>query len=274
MNEILARLRQKRNPFLGVSDRGRGGDTLPAVYTPLQLALALAVVAVSALLHGSIGFGFAVLAVPVLTLIDPRMTPIPQLILAVPMAAAAMWRERHHLDLSGLGWIIAGRVPGSVVGAWVVTVVAERVLGGIIAVVVLMAVAALATRVTIRLTRGSRLVTGFASGFTGTTAAIGGPPLALLYQRQTGGTVRSSLGAIMTIGMLVNLAALTVAGAVVTDDLTTSAMLFPAVIAGFALSSKLKGRFEGSRLRVGILVVAGLAAISLLAQTIFVTPSG
>ncbi len=233
-----------------------------------DLVLAWIVTFGAAALQGSIGFGFAVLSVPLLTLVDPALTPIPQIFLALPMAVAALWRERTRLDVSGIGWIVAGRIPGAFLGAWILTRIDERLLSVIIAVVVIGAIVAIGRGLTIRLDRTNRIVAGLISGFTGTTAAIGGPPLALLYRDADGGLVRSSLGAIFTIGIVINLTLLGFTGAIRSHDLFVAGLLAPAMGAGFAVSGRLLHRVEGRVVRTGILVVSAIAAAGLLVQAL------
>jgi len=234
----------------------------------LDMALAWIVTFGAAALQGSIGFGFAVLSVPLLTLVDPTLTPIPQIFLALPMAVAALWRERGRLDVTGIGWIVVGRIPGALLGAWILVRIDERLLSAIIAAVVLGAVVAIARGYTIRLDRRNRVIAGLVSGFTGTTAAIGGPPLALLYRDAEGGVIRSSLGAIFTIGVAINLTLLGVTGAITVHDVVVALALAPPMAAGFAVSGRLLHRVEGHAVRVGILVVSSLAAVALLAKVI------
>ncbi len=234
----------------------------------LDMVLAWIVTFGAAALQGSIGFGFAVLSVPLLTLVDPTLTPIPQIFLALPMAVAALWRERGRLDVTGIGWIVVGRVPGAFLGAWILVRIDERLLSAIIAAVVLGAVVAIARGYTIRLDRRNRIIAGLVSGFTGTTAAIGGPPLALLYRDAEGGVIRSSLGAIFTIGIAINLTLLGVTGAITVHDVVVALALAPPMAAGFAVSGRLLHRVEGRAVRVGILVVSSLAAVALLAKVV------
>ncbi|HEY5651276.1 MAG TPA: sulfite exporter TauE/SafE family protein, partial [Acidimicrobiia bacterium] len=183
-----------------------------------ELVIGMAVVVVAAALQGSIGFGLAVLSVPILTVVDPVYTPIPTLILSLFTAAATLVREHGDLDLEGLGWIIGGRIPGALFGAWILTVLTERLLGIVIGMIVLLAVGVLAAGLSVQMTRRSRLIAGTISGFSGTASGIGGPPLALLYRSQSGPVVRSTLGAIFTIGITINLVILTVVGVMTMTD--------------------------------------------------------
>jgi uncharacterized membrane protein YfcA len=233
-----------------------------------ELVIGLGVVVVAAALQGSIGFGLAVLSVPILTVVDPVYTPIPTLILSLATAIATLVREHGDLDLEGLGWIIGGRIPGALLGAWVLTVITERLLGFVIGLIVLLAVGVLAAGLSVRLSRSSRLIAGAISGFSGTAAGIGGPPLALLYRSQSGPVVRSTLGAIFTIGITINLVILAAVGVMTMTDVAVALLLTPAMVIGFLISGRLRLRIDGERVRRGILIVSAIAAVSLLAASI------
>lgn len=237
------------------------------MYPTPVIVIALIVTVAAATLQGTIGFGFSVISVPILTLLYPGLTPIPQLLMVAPMTIFMALRERSHLDLRGTGWIVAGRVPGAVIGAWLLASVSRRALDGLIAGIILTAVVVLAVGFSIKLTSTNKFIAGVLSGISGTTSAIGGPPLALLYRNEEGATLRSSLAAIFTIGVTINLTTLGIAGQIHRQDLTTALMLVPAVGVGLFFSRYLTGRVEGEALRRGILFVSALACIGLAIKT-------
>ena len=236
--------------------------------TAQELAIGVGVVVIAAALQGSIGFGLAVLSVPILTVVNPVFTPIPTLILSLMVGVGTLLRERGDLDLEGLGWVITGRVPGAVLGAWVLSIATERVLGIVIGVIVLLAVAVLSSGVSVKLSRASRMIAGMISGFSGTSAGIGGPPIALLYGRQAGPVVRSTLGAIFTIGITINLIILTLLGVLTSTDIGVAILLSPAMAVGFTISGRLRPHVDGERVRVGILIVSSIAALGLLVRSL------
>lgn len=234
------------------------------MYETWPLVGAMLIVFLGAALQGSVGFGFAVLAAPILTLLDPGFVPVAPQILALPMSVAAVLRERAGLDSSGVGWIILGRVPGSLAAAAVLAFAVGKALDFLIGSIVLVAVLVLASGMHVPLNRWTRFAAGLFSGFSGTASAIGGPPIALLYRGQTGPTVRSTLGTIFAIGIVINLVVLTATGILDRDDLMTALILAPAAVFGFAGSSLLHRRVDGRLLKNGILVVAAVAAVGLL----------
>lgn len=239
------------------------------MYEPWIAVGAMLIVFGGAALQGSVGFGFAVLSVPILTLLDPRFVPVAPQILALPMAIAALLRERGGLDTAGVGWIIGGRIPGALIAAAVLSFAVDRTLDLLIGSIVLVAVLILGSGIQVPLNRLTRFAAGLFSGFSGTASAIGGPPVALLYRNQTGPTVRSTLGTIFAIGIVINLVVLVATGIADQDDLTTALILAPAATVGFAVSSLLHRRVEGRILQNGILIVATISAVGLLARAAF-----
>ena len=232
------------------------------------LVIALIVIAIAAGLQSSIGFGFNILAVPILALLDPDLTPIPTMVMGIPLTAMVFLRERNHVDFKSLRWIIAGRVPGAFLGAALLAAVSRRFLDGFIAVIVLAAVIVIGTGYTINQTRTTKFTLGLASGVTGASSAIGGPPLALLYHRNPGPVIRSSLAFLFFIGQFVNLAALGLNGELSLRPIKLAFVLMPAMLVGYWASRHLTDRIEGPPLRAGVLVVSTFAGVALLLRAL------
>ena len=230
--------------------------------------MALAVTAFAALVQGTVGVGYAVVSVPVLSLVDPDLTPVPQLLLAAPLAVAVAYREREHLDLSGAGWVIAGRFPGVVIGIALLKSFSETTLDALIGLIVLGAVLIIGGGLSVRRSPATEFGVGVASGTSGLVASIGGPPIALLYHDAPGGTARSSMALIFTIGIAINITARAVTREITGDDLAVAAVLFPAMLVGLWASQFFLGWAEGTVLRRGILAVSAVAAVALLVKTI------
>ncbi len=230
--------------------------------------LALAVTAGAATIQGTVGIGFAMVSVPILSLIDARLAPVPQLIVVLPLTLSMAWRERHSIDLRGFWWIVGGRIPGAIAGIALLAVASQQALDVFIGLVVLGAVAVMATGVHIKRTRTTKFATGIASGTTGVVASIGGPAIALLYSSAEARTIRPTIAAIFTIGISLSIVFRAVSGNIVGTDFVVSAVLFPAVVIGFLASSVIKDRIPTDRVRIAILIISASAAIGLLARAI------
>ncbi len=235
---------------------------------PSEWILAVAVTVFASIVQGTIGFGLGVVSVPILTLIDPSLTPIPQLLLSLPLALATAAREHSKVDTAGIGWITTGRVPGAIGGAWLLTEVSERTIGSVIGVVVLVAVAVSRTERRLPINTRTRLGAGLAAGFSGTTSGIGGPPLALLYRGADTETARSTVAAAIAVGLVVNLTVLHLAGAVMSNDYRVAAILAVPMVVGFIASSRLRGHVDDRRFRTGVLALSTAASLALLLHSL------
>src|SRR3954468_12014096 len=106
-----------------------------AAYVVIATAVLLA-----SCLQASIGFGMGMLAAPVVAIVDPGLIPGTLIMLATLLTLMVVIRERTAIDVSGTGWALLGRVPGTVAGALLLTVIPERGLAILIAAVVLVGV--------------------------------------------------------------------------------------------------------------------------------------
>ena len=230
------------------------------------LAIAALLTAVAGLVQGTIGLGFAIVSVPLLSLVDPRLVPVPQMIASLPLSLWMMRREREDLDTKGVLWTTLGRVPGTLLGMWLLTVASQTVLDLTIGGIVLAGVGALSFGRAVPRNVGTELAAGAVSGAGAVVSAIGGPPIALLYKDDTGGTVRSSLAAIFTIGLFVTLLGRAASGHLTQLDWELGILLMAPTLTGLWGSRYLTGKVEGQPMRIAILLISGVAALALIGR--------
>lgn len=236
--------------------------------SPIVWVLVLVVSATAAAIQGTVGIGYGLVAVPILALIDPRLSPVPQLLTVVPLTVAMAWRERHALDLRGVWWLLGGRLPGAAIGVALLALATQRTLDVLIGGTVLIAVLILMGGFRVRPTPATQFGAGVASGATSLVASIGGPPMALLYAGQEAPTVRATLSAVFTIGVVISVAVRLATGNIASTDLPVSLVILPAVIVGWLVSRRYKDRFSSSGVRLGVLGVSGLAAVGLVLRAL------
>ena len=109
--------------------------------TTAGYVVALGAVAVGALTQGALGFGFGMLAAPVLALVDDELVPGAVLVLGVTVAATVAWQERGALDWLGIKWALVGRVLGTFAAVAAVSHLDREQLAVALGVFVLAAVA-------------------------------------------------------------------------------------------------------------------------------------
>jgi len=233
--------------------------------SPIQLLAAMVAACLGAAVQGSIGFGMNLVAVPLVAIVDPTVLPVTLILAGFPMSALMVRREHHAIDRRGVGWILVGRVPGTLLGAWAVTVASRSTLSVLLGASVLAAVAMTTGSRQIPITPSTSLVAGLASGTMGTAAAIGGPPLALLYQHRDGETMRSTLAASFLFGTAFSIAILAATGSMAWRHVWIALSLTPAIAVGVAVSTRLASTLDARWLRPAVLVfAAATGAIAIL----------
>lgn len=236
---------------------------------PVGLLVAAFVISTAAAtVQGTIGFGFGLLSVPTLALLHPALSPVPQMLIVVPLVLRMAWRERGGIDWAGFWLIVGGRFPGAAIGVLLVSLFSRTVLDLVIAGIIAAAVLAAATSASVEPRRATRFGAGVLSGVCSYVAAIGGPPIALVYRDASGPTLRSTLAMVFMVGMSITLTSRTLAGQISEADLRVAAVLAPSVLLGMALSRLLVGRVEGPALRTAVLAAAALAAVALTVRTV------
>jgi len=225
----------------------------------------VAVVYVGAAVQASIGIGLGMIASPVLLIADTDFIPAAIMLAVLPLTFTIAWVDRQHIAPRDVGFATAGRVPGTIAGALVVASLSDRVLSILVAGSVLLAVVASITGRLFRPTDRALVVAGLASGFAATTTGVGGPPMALTYQNSNPATMRATISAFFSIGSLMSLGALTLAGEV--RQLQLTALILPSVGLGLVTARLIKDRLRPEVIRPAVLVICTTAAIGLIART-------
>jgi uncharacterized membrane protein YfcA len=224
--------------------------------------------AVGAAVQGSVGFGLALIAAPLLLIIDRNLVPGPMLAASLVLTLLVAWRDRRSMDTGGIGWALMGRVLGTVPAVLALAAVSARSFDLFFAALVMMAVALSLAHPDLRPTRGAIFTAGAVSGFMGTISSIGGPPVALVYQHETGARLRGTLSGYFVIGCLMSIAALAVAGLFGKEDLVLSALLVPGILAGFAVSRWTRHWADRGATRPLVLILSFASATFVLVRAL------
>ena len=230
------------------------------------LAIASLAMFVGAVIQGSIGFGVNVVGGPILVLIDTHLVPGPALVAAFLLTVLVGVRDRAGIDRAGFGWVFLGRIPASVVAALVVAALPERGLAFTLAAAVLIAVAVSAAGLRIKRTPATLVTAGVFSGLMGTVSAVGGPPVAMMYQDERGQDVRGTLSAIFAVGALVSMILLAIVGRFGVAEIKASLILVPAIVAGFAVSRYTARWLDKGFVGPAVLALCALSAVAAIVR--------
>lgn len=234
---------------------------------PVSILAANLVFAVGSVLQAATGLGAGLVVVPLLALISLDFVPGPVILAALALAFLMAWRGRSQIHYPGMPILLIGLFIGMLMGAGLLARLPLERLGLMFGSFILLAV--LVSVSGIRLKLGSRptLIAGVASGFMGTTAAIGAPILALLYQHQPGPVLRATLGLLYLLSSMVMLALLHLAGRFGTQELFDGLMLVPGVLIGYCIAGYLAKYIDRGYSRIAVLAISTLSALVLIARS-------
>ena len=217
-------------------------------------------------LQASIGFGMGMLAAPVVAIVDPALIPGTLIMLAALVTLMVVIRERTSIDVSGTGWALIGRVPGTIAGALLLAAIPERALAILIAGVVIVGVALTSSGWIPLPHKRNLMLAGATSGVLGTATSIGGPPMALVWQGSTGPRLRGTMSGFFLIGSVMSIGMLTLTGAVDGHTFRAFGLLIPASVGGYALSRYANRLLNPRRQRWTAIAVSAAGATALVVQ--------
>ncbi len=233
---------------------------MPVEISVAAFAFVLVTVTLGALIQGSIGFGLGFAAAPAMTLIHPEAVPATLLILSIPMVVIIALRERSSINIRGFLLITMGRIPGTLAGVLILVVVPANLLALVLGLLILTGVTMSVIGTRFELRDRNQLVAGFASGIMGTAAAIGGPPVALVYQDRPGGELRSTLSLAFVVGVIMSLVGLAIAGKVQGWHALFALELMPGLLLGVLVSNFAAPFLDKRWLRPAVLAFAAVSS--------------
>lgn len=230
------------------------------------------IVLAGAATQATTGFGFSLVAAPLLAATTDPRTAVVALALVSPLLTVTMVaRERASVRWRTATLLLGAALLGMPLGLLVLRSAPERMLTALIAVVALAC--------TLLVWRGLRLGTGIRTvgmvgvltGVLSTATGTSGPPLVAAFQAMgyDPRTFRATLAAVFAGTGALSLAAFFVAGQVRPAAVVTGLVGVPAVALGLWLGNRLFARLDPSRFRrivlIGLVITSVVTLIRALA---------
>ncbi len=240
--------------------------------TTAQLIVVGAAVFLAAFMQIVVGFGFSLLAVPVMTLaIEPKVAVVVASITGIFVTGWQAYKERENADKVLVKRMTFGAYLGMPLGLLVFLTVDDNVLRFMLGIAVLVAVILLAMRVNLHHV-GPRLDVGagFISGILSTSLSTNGPPLvfALQARQLPAPTFRATISAVFALSNILGMSLFIAAGKITREGLVASAVTIPAMFIGQLLGFPVRRHVHGERFRRLVLVLLTAAAISAIANAV------
>ncbi len=222
---------------------------------------------VAALLRGFTGFGFAIAAVPLLSLVLPPARVVPLAVVLQVLASVLDLRAAARItDWRSLVWLSPGLVVGTPLGLLVLTRLSANNARLTIGLLIIGSVALLACglRLPERPARWMVVLVGMIGGVMNGVAAVPGPPvvayLLALPHRPT--VIRATSLVFFTFTALVAMVPFALAGLVDTQTLLFALLAWPALLVGSRLGAwAFYGAKPHHHRRISLTILSGLAMI-------------
>jgi uncharacterized membrane protein YfcA len=234
------------------------------VTTTQIIAVVIAVFAAS-FVQALAGFGFGLLAMPLMTLaVSPTSAVVVSTLVGVLVSTWQSWFLRADADRPVVKRMAIGAYIGMPLGLVVLNTVSDTALRFALGVAVLVAVVLLALDVQIRASRTSDGVAGFASGVLNTSLSTNGPPLVFVLQarRLDAAAFRATIVAVFALSNVFAVTLFVVTGKVNRDGVVAALLAVPALLAGQLIGFPLRRHLHGERFRTFVLVLLAAAGVS------------
>ena len=254
----------------------------PWQQSPVQTVVlyVAAVVFVATLIRSSFGFGEALVAVPLLSLLIPIQVAAPVAVLvSITVATIVVAQDWRDVQVRSAGWLVLATIAGIPFGLWLLTGVEPRVVKAVLGSVILaFASYSLVSRAPLHLERDKLawlIGCGFFAGVFGGAYGMNGPPLVVYgsLRRWSAQQFRATLQAYFLPASVLGMGAYAYAGLWVPLVTRYYFWSLPGALVATALGRALNRRLcERGFLRyvyVGLLV----AGVALLAQSVGAHPS-
>jgi uncharacterized protein len=238
-------------------------------------AYVVAVVFVATLIRSTLGFGEALVAVPLLALRLPLTIAAPlAVIVSVAMAAVIVAQDWRHVHLRSASGLIIAALPGIPLGILLLAKGNEHTVKLILGVLIIaFSVYSLAERSTLHLRedhRGWLLGCGFLSGVLGGAYGMNGPPLAVYgaLRKWSPQHFRATLQGYFLVASFAGLIGFTVAGiwsAAITRYFVISLpVILIATLLGRAVNRRMQGHGFFRLVYAGLIAIGGTLIVEAL----------
>ena len=183
------------------------------------------------------GFGYALIATPLLTFIfDAKSVVVMTVILSSATSILVLYHMRKHIDLKRVVFIGLGSVFGAPIGVYLLSRLDPSVIKLAIAALVIPFSVILLLGHSHKFSRDTLGcgIAGFMGGILTASTSIGGPPVALflLNQGLTPERFVGTMAVYLTFISVISIGAFSSLGMITTDLLTKVAILLPALFVG------------------------------------------
>ena len=248
------------------------GGVIPPLADPVTLHV-LAVLFLATLIRSALGFGEALVAVPLLALTLPVQVAAPLAVLvSITVALAVVIQDWRNVHLRSAGWLVPSTLFGIPLGLLLLKAVPESVVKAILGTFIVgFALYSLAGRGQRELTN-DRLAPlfGFIAGILGGAYGMNGPPLVVygVLRRWQPAQFRATLQGYFLIASVVGMAGYAVTGLWTRTVSGYFLLSLPLALVAIFLGHLVHRRLSSSRFQMCVNIGLALIGVLLLKQAL------
>jgi len=237
--------------------------------TAADVALTLAICAAASTVQALAGFGFALVAMPLLSMvIGPIHALAVTSLVAMVNSTSTAVTAREHTEWRAVITTSAAAIAAMPLGLVALSELDDRGLR--IAIAVCVALAATVLSLGFRLRRGGAaadVVAGLLSGTLSTSTGTSGPPIVLALQAKqlNASTVRATMATQFVLTSPPSIAFLAIAGKIEANDVWLALAAAPILFVSWTAGNRLFGRIDQARYnQLVIAMLFAIAAVSIV----------
>jgi uncharacterized protein len=240
-----------------------------------SLIVTIIAVFIAGVIRGYSGFGFAMVAVTSMSLVIPPASVVPLVLILEVMASISLvpqvWRD---IDWYSLRWLLAGSLLATPFGVYLLANMPAEPMRISISLLVLVAAILLLRGWAWKRMPGRPLIlaTGVTCGILNGAAAIGGPPVILLYLSSPAGITvsRASIIAYFLGIDTMSLIMASIQGLTTIQTLLLTVVCLAPLLFGIAVGSRMFTKVDKESFRHHVLVLLIILAIAGLLRGIII----
>jgi uncharacterized membrane protein YfcA len=233
-----------------------------------ELLVANVIVGFAGFVQTTTGIGFAMVAVPMLVLIDLSYAPGPALFAMLFLSVAMVAGSWQNVDRQGFSTLFPGLLVGTLVGSQLLGLLSATAFGLVFGFIVLASLALGQMGFAPERTPAANATGGFVSGMMGTVSGIHGPPLAVLYQRAEMATARATMAFVFVFASILSLVSLHLNGFFGREEALAGLALVPGLAVGFAVAISGRRFISDGIARKAMLAIAAISAVVLIVRSV------
>jgi uncharacterized protein len=232
-----------------------------------------AVIFLATLIRSALGFGEALVAVPLLALVIPVEIAAPLAVLvSITVAGIVLVQDWHHVHIGSALRLILATLPGIPLGLLMLTAVAEQIVKAVLAVVIIGFSAYCLLRRTPFQLKDDRMawLFGFGAGVLGGAYGMNGPPLVIYgaLRRWSAERFRATLQGYFLPASVAGMGGYWLAGLWVSDVTRYYLWSLPLAVGAILLGRMINRRLNARRFVLYVHVGLIIIGMTLLIQSL------